>query len=50
MANRSGAPVCVALLDLDHFKEFNDLNGHPAGDSHLQEAASCGGRASGPRT
>jgi diguanylate cyclase (GGDEF)-like protein len=39
-ADRSGAPVCMALLDLDHFKEFNDLNGHPAGDSHLKEAAS----------
>jgi diguanylate cyclase (GGDEF)-like protein len=39
MASRSGAPVCVALLDLDHFKEFNDLNGHPAGDSHLKDAA-----------
>jgi len=39
LANRSGAPVCAALLDLDHFKEFNDLNGHPAGDTHLTEAA-----------
>ena len=39
LANRSGSPVCVALLDLDHFKEFNDLNGHPAGDTHLKEAA-----------
>jgi len=38
-ANRSGLPVCVALLDLDHFKEFNDRNGHPAGDTHLKEAA-----------
>jgi diguanylate cyclase (GGDEF)-like protein len=38
-ADRSGAPVCVALLDLDHFKEFNDLNGHPAGDTHLKDAA-----------
>jgi diguanylate cyclase (GGDEF)-like protein len=39
MANRTSAPVCVALLDLDRFKEFNDLNGHPAGDTHLKEAA-----------
>jgi len=39
LANRTGAPVCAAILDLDHFKEFNDLNGHPAGDTHLKEAA-----------
>jgi diguanylate cyclase (GGDEF)-like protein len=39
-ARRSHSSVCVALLDLDHFKEYNDLNGHPAGDSHLKEAAS----------
>jgi diguanylate cyclase (GGDEF)-like protein len=39
-AARSGSAVSAALLDLDHFKEFNDLNGHPAGDSHLKEAAS----------
>jgi diguanylate cyclase (GGDEF)-like protein len=38
-ASRSATPVCVALLDLDHFKEFNDLNGHPAGDTHLKDAA-----------
>ena len=38
-ADRSHSSVCVALLDLDHFKEFNDLNGHPAGDTHLKEAA-----------
>ena len=36
-ADRSRAPICVALLDLDHFKEYNDLNGHPAGDAHLKE-------------
>jgi diguanylate cyclase (GGDEF)-like protein len=40
LADRSGSPVCAALLDLDRFKEFNDLNGHPAGDTHLKEAAS----------
>jgi diguanylate cyclase (GGDEF)-like protein len=33
---RDGEPVCVAMLDLDHFKIFNDEQGHLAGDRILQ--------------
>jgi diguanylate cyclase (GGDEF)-like protein len=39
-AGRTETPLCVALLDLDYFKHYNDLNGHPAGDAHLKEVAS----------
>lgn len=32
-------PLCLALLDLDRFKDFNDEHGHPAGDQLLEECA-----------
>jgi diguanylate cyclase (GGDEF)-like protein len=39
-SRRGGDRFAVALLDLDHFKEYNDRHGHPAGDQLLRLAAS----------
>ena len=36
---REGGQLCVAVLDLDHFKAFNDQRGHQAGDDLLEQTA-----------
>lgn len=37
--DRAGATFVVATIDLDDFKDFNDSNGHAAGDELLVETA-----------
>lgn len=53
-ATESGGKVALAMLDIDHFKLFNDTYGHPEGDAALSKvgeiigavAAQIGGFAS----
>lgn len=38
---KSKKPMCLAMLDVDHFKRFNDEHGHDAGDTALKVLSAC---------
>lgn len=40
-AERHHAPICFIMMDLDNFKNYNDNNGHQAGDEALVLLAQC---------
>ena len=40
-ARRNNTPLCLMLMDIDHFKAFNDELGHQVGDDCIKAIASC---------
>jgi diguanylate cyclase len=47
-ADASGQPLALAVIDIDHFKTFNDTWGHQTGDQVIRYVASVIGRMAPP--
>jgi diguanylate cyclase len=47
-ASQNGQPLTLAVLDIDHFKNFNDTWGHQTGDQVIRYVASVIGRVGAP--
>src|SRR4029079_19588815 len=44
-AARRGGSIGLLMIDVDHFKEYNDHYGHPAGDAVLRQIAAMVGES-----
>jgi diguanylate cyclase (GGDEF)-like protein len=44
-AMRSGTSLALVMIDVDHFKQYNDIYGHPAGDECLRKLSQAVAKA-----